>query len=106
MSRGNKGEGLLMMLAGATIGAAIALLFAPQTGQKTRKQIVRYGKKAGGRAQEFVSEIAESIDDVLGDVMELGEEGIVKGKAEILDVLDAGKKYIEDEKAKIAKILK
>ena len=113
MARGNRVEGLLFMLAGATVGAAVALLFAPQSGDKTRRQIVRYSKKAGSRAQKFVGEIAESMDDVLGDILKYGEEGLAKGKqmtdrakTEILDVLDAGKKYLEDEKSKLEKILK
>ncbi len=96
----------LMILAGATVGAAAALLLAPQTGAKTRKQLVKYGKKAGTRAQKFVSEIAESMDDVLGDILAKGEEGLERGRSEILEVLDAGKKYIEDEKTKLAKVLK
>jgi gas vesicle protein len=98
---------------GSCLGASIALLLAPQTGAKTRKQLIQYGKKAGGRAQEFVSDIAESLDDVLGDILDVSESGLQKGKAlterargEILEVLDAGKKYIEEERVKLDKIFK
>lgn len=106
-------EKYIYVVLGSCVGASIALLMAPQSGAKTRRQLVRYGKKAGSRAQEFVGEIAESLDDVLGEILEVGEEGLEKGKAlterargEILEVLDAGKKYIEEERVKLDKIFK
>jgi gas vesicle protein len=98
---------------GSLVGAGVALLFAPQTGAKTRRQLVRYGKKAGGRTQEFVGDIAESLDCVVRDVLEYSGTGLEKGKKlsdrarhEILEVLDAGKKYLEEEKTKLDRILK
>jgi gas vesicle protein len=98
---------------GGLLGASIALLFAPQTGRKTRGQLARYGKKAGTRAQHFVNGIAESLDHVVADVFKASSQGLEKGKqltgkarTEILDVLDAGKKYLEEEKGKLEKILR
>lgn len=35
----------LLVFAGGVIGAGLALLFAPQSGTKTRKDILRYSKK-------------------------------------------------------------
>src|SRR4029079_3064225 len=101
------------VILGSMVGAGFALMFAPQTGDKTRKQLVKYGKKAGNRAQEFVGEIAESLDGTLQEILDYSGEGIEKGKKltdrarnEILEVLDAGKKYLEEEKTKLDKILK
>jgi gas vesicle protein len=98
---------------GSMVGAGVALLFAPQTGAKTRRQIRKYGKKAGDRAHVFVGEIAESVDCVVRDALEYGGTGLEKGKHltekarhEILEVLEAGKKYLEEEKHKLDKVLK
>ena len=98
---------------GSIVGASVALLLAPQSGARTRRQLAKYGKKAGNRAQEFVGEIAESLDGVLDDVFELGEQGLKKGKkltekarGEIMDVLDAGQSYLQEERSKLDKILK
>jgi len=103
----------MLMIFGAFVGASVALLFAPQSGKKTRKELGRVGKKVGGRAQKFVGEIADSMDDVLGDILEYSQDGLKKGKrlsdqarGEILDVLEAGKKYIEDERNKLEKVFK
>lgn len=41
----NATVGAMMLVAGGVIGAGLAILFAPQSGKKTRRQIVRYSKK-------------------------------------------------------------
>jgi gas vesicle protein len=101
------------VILGSMVGAGVALLFAPQSGDKTRRQLVKYGKKAGNRALEFVGEIAESLDGTLQEILDYSGDSIEKGKKltdrarnEILEVLDAGKKYLEEEKTKLDKILK
>lgn len=108
-----KSDRYVLAFFGALIGASVALLFAPQTGKKTRRQIAGYGKKAGNLAQHFVGDIAESMDDIFRDVLQLSGQGIEKGKdftnravTDLLDVLDAGKKYIEEERVKLNKMLK
>ena len=98
---------------GGLLGASVALLLAPQTGSRTRKQLAKVGKQASNRTQQFVGEIAESMDDVIGEILKAGSQGIKKGKTathrashEILEVLDAGKKYLEEERGKLEKLLK
>lgn len=106
-------EKAFLVLLGGILGASVALLFAPQTGEKTRKQLVRYGKKAGNRTQKFVGAIGESLDEALGDILKVGGEGLERGmrltnraRSEVLEVLDAGKKYLEEERGKLEKALK
>jgi gas vesicle protein len=113
MRRDDHSGKIMMMLVGSFVGAAVALLLAPQTGERTRKELVRAGKKAGNRAQKFVSRIAKDLDRTIGDIIEFSESGMEKGKEltgktreEILDVLDAGKVFIEEERAKLEKIFK
>jgi gas vesicle protein len=109
----NRIEKYWYVVLGSMVGAGIALLFAPQTGAKTRRQLKKYGQKAGSRAQEFVGEVSESLDCVVRDVLEYSGTGLEKGKKltdrarhEILEVLEAGKKYLEEEKHKLDKVLK
>ena len=39
--------GALLVLTGAILGAGAALLFAPQSGSRTRRDISRYARKTG-----------------------------------------------------------
>jgi gas vesicle protein len=113
MRRRNGGGSIVSLFLGGLIGASLALLFAPQTGKKTRKLVAQYGKKAGSRAQFFVAEIADTLDHTLADILEAGSAGLEKGKrisdvarGEILNVLEAGKTYLEEEKGKLEKMLR
>jgi gas vesicle protein len=101
------------ILMGGLIGAAVALILAPQKGTATRRQLMKYGKRAGNTTQRFLSGIAESLDDTLQDLLVAGGEGVVKGRkltsrarSEILEMLDAGKVYIEEERKKLEKIFR
>ncbi|MBA2253199.1 MAG: YtxH domain-containing protein [Nitrospirales bacterium] len=40
-------ESVTILLAGAAVGALAAILFAPQAGRETRKQLSEYGRRAG-----------------------------------------------------------
>jgi len=46
-------------LTGATIGAGLALLFAPQSGEETRKQIKDFSEKLGGEVKDGVEKVSE-----------------------------------------------
>jgi gas vesicle protein len=46
-------------LTGAAIGAGLALLFAPQSGEETRKQIKDFSEKIGGEVKDGVEKVGE-----------------------------------------------
>ena len=78
---------LIWFLSGAAIGAAIALLYAPQSGVETRKLLSR---KAG--------EGREALADSGKDLMDRGRELFEKGKAmadEAADLFERGRKMVE-----------
>jgi gas vesicle protein len=68
---------LLWFLAGATIGAAAALLLAPQSGKETRKAISR----TAARGREAVSGTSK-------DLVEGGREMFDHGKRLVQDATD------------------
>ena len=70
----------LLVLAGGVIGAGLALLFAPQSGDRTRKDILRYSKKAGNRADEAVDDLADNVSNLVETIGEKTDELLEKGK--------------------------
>jgi len=62
------GSGLKTFLAGAAIGAGIALLYAPQAGKETRKYLGKKAKALKDKAQGAVENAQEFINDHKGDV--------------------------------------
>ena len=57
-----RGEGSFRpMLFGALLGLAVGLLFAPQSGEETRRALKRRLRKARALAEEKVGELSEKI---------------------------------------------
>lgn len=59
MSENTGSKMFFSFLTGAAIGAGLALLFAPQSGKDTRKQLKDFSEKFGGEVKEGVEKIGE-----------------------------------------------
>ncbi len=80
------GAKAVWFLAGVSIGAAIALLYAPASGEETRKKLI--DKTGGGR---------EALAESGRDFMEKGRELYDKGRQlvdDAADMFDQGRKII------------
>lgn len=93
----------LLVFAGGVIGAGLALLFAPQSGSRTRKDILRYSKKARQRADEAVEDLAENVSTLVETIGEKTDDLLEKGK----DVAGSARKdlihLIEEGASKLEK---
>ncbi len=69
------GRGLLLLLGGAAMGAAVGLLTAPQSGERTRRQIVRKAEDVKDQATDLYANAAESVEDLRRDVTRRFEAG-------------------------------
>jgi len=54
-----------LVAGGAVIGAGVGLLFAPQTGAATRREVGRYAKKAQLQATRWSRAVQSSMKDVM-----------------------------------------
>ena len=69
MEMKSTGEILIAFLAGTVVGAAVALMTAPQSGKRTRRQI----KRTAEDVQSYLEDVGE-------DLMEKGRELIERGR--------------------------
>lgn len=63
------GKFFMAFCIGAAAGAAIALIYAPQSGAKTRRQLRRGFEDAG----DYIKDTAETIGDQAGKCMKRGK---------------------------------
>ncbi|MSN25734.1 MAG: YtxH domain-containing protein [Geobacter sp.] len=93
----------LLIVAGGVIGAGVALIFAPQSGKKTRKDFARYSKKVRNRADETVDDLASNVSNLVEAIGDKTDELVEKGK----DVAGSARKdlirLIEEGAAKLEK---
>ncbi|HYR42197.1 MAG TPA: YtxH domain-containing protein [Terriglobia bacterium] len=87
----SKTDAVGFLLTGAAIGAAVALLYAPKSGEQTRRDIRRFSKKAVNQIDDLQNDIREQISD---------------GYDQVLEVFDNVKEYVEDGRSKLQKLLR
>jgi len=80
----NSGKVLLGMAAGAAVGAALGILFAPKKGSVTRRFMSEKGKEYAGDLEEkfngFIDSVNEKIDAVKEETARLVKSGKVKAE--------------------------
>jgi gas vesicle protein len=104
--------GALMLVAGGIIGAGLALLFAPQSGARTRKDIVRYARKARCKVEEEVDDFAGNIAEMIevvgekaANILEKGKEITYDAKKELLKAVEEGQAQLEKQRARLSKFI-
>lgn len=61
---GGAGTGIALFLLGAALGAGVALLFAPQSGEDTRADLRRGARRLKRKARDVVDQGGEMVDDL------------------------------------------
>ncbi|MEE9172339.1 MAG: YtxH domain-containing protein [candidate division NC10 bacterium] len=89
----NRGLGgtavMLAFLLGGAFGALTALLYAPESGRRTRVRIRR-----------LTEDIQERAGDVAEDVRERVDDALEQGREAVISAYEAGKEAFERERAR------
>jgi gas vesicle protein len=92
----------LLVFAGGIMGAGLALLYAPQSGKRTRKDLYRYSKKARNRADEVVDDLAtnvsnlvETIGEKTEDLLETGKDAAGSARKDLIRMIEEGAAKLE-----------
>ncbi len=104
--------GALLVLAGAVLGAGVALLVAPQSGRETRKDIVRQAKKARRKVEGAAGDFADSVSGMV-DTIELKSEALIEqgkdlakdSKEAVLEAVEEGQKRLGRQRDRLAGLL-
>jgi gas vesicle protein len=98
---------------GAIVGAAVALLYAPQSGARTTRGINRFSRKAVARLDDLQGNIRDQVTDWVDNFTDLVKDGIYSGKKlgsdgyeQVLHGFDNAKKCVEDGRMRIEHIIK
>ena len=86
------------LLLGLVLGAGVALLFAPQSGEETRRSIARRARRAQDAAQELVEDmsgvVAEKYHDVrdrVGERIDATLDAVDAKRRQVANAFDAGR---------------
>jgi gas vesicle protein len=84
------------LLVGIGIGSLVGILFAPKSGEETRKYLVKKAREGSESTQEKVRELKERAEDIV----ERGKQAVTQKKRQIATAIDAGREAYEQEKSK------
>lgn len=93
MSDRNGGGGFLWFLAGLGIGAAVGILYAPQSGDETREILM--AKAEEGR--DFVRKRAQSAREQAEQLAQRGKEVLKSQKEQIRSAVEAGRQAYREK---------
>jgi gas vesicle protein len=104
--------GALLVLAGAILGAGVALLVAPQSGRETRRDISRYARKtrrkvegAAGEVAERVTAMADAVEEKAEELLDRGKDLAKESRDAVLAALEEGEERIARQRDRLAKLL-
>ncbi len=85
------GEVFLGVLAGVAAGALMGILFAPEKGSRTRRQIAskgdEYADALKDKFEDMLDDMLDDINDKYESVMEDAKTYVTKGKAKHKEIL-------------------
>ncbi len=93
------GAVLLGFLSGAALGAVMAILLAPRTGQESREMLRGYARRAEDGLRDLVGEAEQKFEGVV----EEGRDYIESKKTVLKDAFDAGREAMRRERENFTK---
>jgi gas vesicle protein len=105
MAENNGGDKFLYFLAGAGIGAVLALLFAPKSGKETRDYIARTATDSKdfiankyGEGKQYVGETGRKVTEDFNAFLDKSKEAVQRQKEQLNAAFEAGKAAYREEK--------
>jgi len=83
--------GIGTFLIGIALGAGVALLLAPQSGEETRRGLARRARRAQDAAQDFVEDVSGTVADKFQEV-----------RASVEERIDATLDAVDDKKRRVS----
>jgi len=90
--------GVGSFIVGLAVGAGVALLFAPRTGEATRRDIQRSAQRMGDQAQNLVTGVADSVSQTIQDArmrvetrIGVARDSVDLKRRQVTNAVDAGR---------------
>jgi len=83
------------LIVGALLGAGAALLWAPTTGDETRKVLRRGARKLSQRSSAAFGDVTEDAERTARRLMRRGRKYAAQARSVADDLIDEGRRYTE-----------
>jgi len=94
----NNSDKLVWFLAGSAIGAAIALLYAPQSGEDTRRYLGKQARRSRRALEDATEDLTERGRDLYEKGRRVADDAYEKGRRiadDAVEMFERGKRIVE-----------
>jgi gas vesicle protein len=105
MAENGGGDKFLFFIAGAGIGAVLALLFAPKSGKETRDLIAKTANDSRDfmtnkytESKQYVGDTGRKVTDDFNAFVDKSKEAVQRQKEQLAAAFEAGKAAYREEK--------
>ena len=103
---GSFGRVTSAFLVGGALGAIMALLYAPRSGEETREELRKAYDRSRSKAEDLQEDVADRIGRLVDVIQEKTNELVASGKAiaeerrkDLQEVIAIAKKALDEERA-------
>lgn len=100
--------GVGSFLLGLALGAGVALLLAPRTGEETRRVIGARARRATDRVRDRVADVADAVNEQVLDIRERvtervddAREAVRRSQRQMRDAVDAGRSAAHEARTEL-----
>ena len=104
----DSGDKFMYFLIGGFVGASVALLFAPKSGEETRKYLENKYREGTDtltqkvqEGREYVGTVKEGVSEKVEGTIEAGKETVTRQRDQLTSAIEAGRKAYQEEKTKL-----
>lgn len=94
----NSGKFFLGILAGAATGALLGVLYAPNKGSRTRRQILDKGDDFSESLKQKMNDFVNDINKKYASTIHEIENVVAKGKTSYLNTMEEAEKLVSSKK--------
>jgi gas vesicle protein len=106
------GKGALLLLGGVITGAALALLYAPQSGKRTRRDISLFTRKADrktrrmiGDFSDTISEMVDTVSEKATNILETGKDLAYDVRKDLMSAIEEGQEKLRRQRERLEKLV-
>lgn len=93
----NRTDFVAGFILGGLLGTALALLFAPRSGEETRQQLTSSAEQLRGRARERADDLLDRVRTGAQDLTARGRAALDDSVGRLRDVVERGREAIEEK---------
>jgi len=101
------------LIAGAMVGAAVALLYAPQSGARTKRDLKKFARNTGDRLNDLQADIRDQVTDWVENVSDVVQNGMDQGRKlsadgceKVLKGFDTAIQRVDEGKSRVERLMK